>query len=153
MREQELDKPIVFSVADILKPSKKWLGMSKANDMQWRILWDGRDELADWVYFILAFDWDGWIGTYNSKFVKIGVSVDPCKRLEQMRTGNPYDLYIWRVVRGGYELEKKLHDHLDRYRANGEWFETNDYISSLVRNVPYSWEAESYIWKYPLPSE
>lgn len=55
--------------------------------------------------------------------IKIGVSIDPKKRLAMIQTGNPDKLRIILLVNNINKLiEKFIHQELDRFRIRGEWF-------------------------------
>lgn len=74
-----------------------------------------------YVYFIKA-------STGGSNYpVKIGVAYDPAKRLDELKTGNPFKLSIMSCVKmpsrkAAYDLEAFLHRHFDKKRMEGEWF-------------------------------
>lgn len=74
-----------------------------------------------YVYFIKATT-----GGTNYP-VKIGVAYDPIKRLDELKTGNPFKLSIMSCVKmpsrkAAYDLESFLHRHFDKKRMEGEWF-------------------------------
>jgi hypothetical protein len=50
------------------------------------------------------------IGEEGDGAIKIGVAVDPIKRLRQMQTGNPRRLCVERVLLGDRALEQLLHE-------------------------------------------
>jgi len=56
---------------------------------------------------------------------KIGVSVDPLKRLRRFQTGNPFTLTLVAAFRGHEVDEWALHDHFSKERMHGEWFVLN----------------------------
>jgi len=56
---------------------------------------------------------------------KIGVSVDPIRRLAELQTGSPVPLrfaYIGVTPGNGYDIEGRAHELLDAHRKEGEWF-------------------------------
>lgn len=68
------------------------------------------------------------IGWEGSKYVKIGFSGKPEKRLAAMQTGHPETLRLEATIACDKptELERSLHQSLEKYRAPGksrEWFE------------------------------
>ena len=70
-------------------------------------------------------DREDWYGEIY--FIKIGVSGDPEKRLNELRTGNPAQLRLlhtceFEVDYDANRVEKKLHHILDEGRCEGEWF-------------------------------
>lgn len=72
-----------------------------------------------YVYFIRSLCKKG--------FIKIGVSNNPELRLNDMQTGNPYELKLEAKVKcnsdnHAYRIEKHLHRQYKRKRVRGEWF-------------------------------
>ena len=82
--------------------------------------------------------------------IKIGRSKNPENRLKQLQTGSPYKLKLLLVVEGRGDLEKRLHQKLDKWkqRRNGEWFEFDctgslpDWISELI-----DWDVANVWWE------
>lgn len=67
------------------------------------------------VYFIFMKDNDGKC--------KIGKSDNSKKRTTQLQTGNPYELYIYRALKGYARLERLLHVYFNEQRIRKtEWF-------------------------------
>ena len=54
--------------------------------------------------------------------IKIGRSKDPAKRLNQLQTGNPNKLKLIASFEGEGWKEKNLHERLEKFRLEGEWF-------------------------------
>ena len=56
--------------------------------------------------------------------IKIGVSVDPDKRLKGLQTGSDGDLTLISSVpvNDAYKVENSIHKDLSQYRVRGEWF-------------------------------
>jgi len=68
----------------------------------------------------LAFYGDGG----EAKYVKVGISRDPKRRVKDFVTGNPLRVQ-WAFaaeIEGAREVELALHDHLRNYNTQGEWF-------------------------------
>lgn len=67
--------------------------------------------------------------------IKIGISVEPEKRLKALQTGYPYPLQIVCVVEGGgAELETAYHARFAAHRLHGEWFEPHpDILAEIER--------------------
>ncbi|RSS59816.1 GIY-YIG nuclease family protein [Streptomyces sp. WAC01280] len=61
------------------------------------------------------------IGAEGSPLVKIGVAVDPAKRLATLQVGSPARLAILWTVLG--DMERALHRSFSAYRVHGEWFD------------------------------
>ena len=62
--------------------------------------------------------------------IKIGRSKNPQKRLKQLQTGNPNKLKLIASFKGEGWKEKIVHERLDRYRLEGEWF-SYDCVGSI----------------------
>jgi len=54
---------------------------------------------------------------------KIGTTINPLRRWHQVQVHSPWDLRVFAVIPGGYELEAEIHKQLDEHRTRGEWFE------------------------------
>ena len=70
--------------------------------------------------------------------VKIGfTSGEVNKRLKQLNTGSPYQLYILWWVEGDLNKEKELHDKFSylRIKENGEWFEAGIDLIKYINEV------------------
>ena len=66
--------------------------------------------------------------------IKIGRSKNPQKRLKQLQTGNPNKLKLIVAFKGEGWKEKNIHERLDRYRLEGEWF-SYDCVGSIPDNM------------------
>lgn len=55
-------------------------------------------------------------------FIKIGMARDLIPRIETLRAASPYELRVVRVLPGGRELERKLHERFAHAAHRGEWF-------------------------------
>jgi len=70
------------------------------------------------VYFILQTSVET-----NEQFYKIGFSIDPVKRLRELKTGNPNILELkYTILDVPMSFEKHMHGVCERYRVDGEWF-------------------------------
>ena len=83
------------------------------------------------IYFIKA-----------DRFIKIGVSNNPPKRISTIKTGNPFDCeFIGCVMvesKYAYTLESLLHDYFINYRESGEWFSMSvDDILNVIRYLKF----------------
>lgn len=64
-----------------------------------------------------------FIGNLKEEICKIGTSVEPEKRLNEIQTGCPYKLSILKTVKGGgIENERIYHNRFEMYYMRGEWF-------------------------------
>ena len=78
------------------------------------------------VYFIFEE------GTHHCK---IGVSINPEQRLQQLQTGNSKKLVLYRTVECAdpYEAEARLHEQNMICKLNGEWYlMTESQVDSIV---------------------
>jgi hypothetical protein len=63
------------------------------------------------------------IGSDDAPWVKIGISVDPQKRLTVLQTGFPFALSVLWHCEGDFTLEQHLHGVFKDHRMQGEWFD------------------------------
>lgn len=66
----------------------------------------------------------------NSTFKKIGLTgEDPNKRVKQLQTGNPRQLYVVRKIRVSNmkQCETFLHRMFGRYHIRGEWYNLSNF--------------------------
>lgn len=87
------------------------------------------------------------IVTKDSKLCKIGKAVSPTKRLKQLQTGCPYELYIKETVEGDVTLENYFHKKYKIYKTHGEWFNYNENISLKSNYLEICYEKELKINK------
>lgn len=83
-----------------------------------------RREAPQYVYFI-----GGEVGA-----IKIGLAIDPKKRLQSLQCGSPIPLRILAVTPGDKKEEYLYHLRLRQHRLHGEWFERHpDVLSEIER--------------------
>lgn len=76
------------------------------------------------VYFISAEE---------TARVKIGYSIDPHRRLAQLKTGSPCTLKMAGIIKNtSASLENKLHKKFSADRINGEWFHMSSEIKTFI---------------------
>lgn len=81
---------------------------------------------------------EGWVYMFRSagpnQPVKIGWSTDPAKRLKYLATGHPYRIDLVALLPGTKGLERALHNQLEEYRLEGEWFsrEVESVVTKLI---------------------
>ena len=68
--------------------------------------------------------------------LKIGVSLDPMRRLKSMQTGSPVPLTMLAAIHGGDREEARLHRLFKPYRREGEWFEDRPEIRAAFGVEP-----------------
>lgn len=68
--------------------------------------------------------------------IKIGYSLDPCKRLREFKTVNPEIEMLLRERHkkwDGRELEQKRHDQFSEDHISGEWFHRSQRLDEWIR--------------------
>lgn len=76
--------------------------------------------------------------------IKIGVGSDPASRLLALQPGNPEQLRIAGVIRGGgYARERDLHTRFRASRLYGEWFEPTPELLTLIESEADSFDSVS----------
>lgn len=58
----------------------------------------------------------------DGDFVKVGVANDVYKRLRELQTGNPQNLFIEAKFEGLGYLESYCHNQLKKFHYRNEWF-------------------------------
>jgi hypothetical protein len=78
---------------------------------------------------------------------KVGISLDPSKRLKALQTGHPCKLRIHSIKETSSDktklLETVIHHHLKHYKTHGEWF--NIPLEDVILEVEYvlmRWEDD-----------
>lgn len=75
------------------------------------------------VYFLAA-----------GPFVKIGFTGRSVQsRIDQMKTGCPYEIHLLATIPGDYKKERELHQKFDQHRAHLEWFFAADEIINYIK--------------------
>jgi hypothetical protein len=86
------------------------------------------DLLQGWVYFIEC-----------ESYVRIGYSDTPLRRLEHLRSGNPFPLRLLAIREGNRETEAALHRQWSDLRHHGDWFrrtpELLQFVDTLTRKA------------------
>lgn len=73
------------------------------------------------VYFVRAPD-----------AVKIGWSMDPRRRFDELQVGSPVALKLAGAIRGSEEDEKALHECFEHLRQRGEWFRVDPALTGAI---------------------
>lgn len=85
-----------------------------------------------WVYFIRS----GARGP-----IKIGTTIHaPHSRARGLQTGNPEELHVIAAVRGGPELEARLHGRFATSHLRGEWFNPTQELVAFIEGIRLSHE-------------
>jgi hypothetical protein len=80
------------------------------------------EQLEFWTTKLAAPSFIYFIQHGENGPVKIGLSIEPVKRIRKLQTGNPRDLFLRHVVPGDLSVEQQLHDRFEPARIRGEWF-------------------------------
>lgn len=71
----------------------------------------------------------------DGKYIKIGVSADPWRRLAGFQTAHHSKLELLAVMPGGGDLEAGLHRSFASHLKQGEWFEENPALLAFIEMV------------------
>lgn len=72
----------------------------------------------------------------SGKVVKIGMSDNVAKRMDQLKVSTHRKLKLVALADGGMALEKELHARFAAYRIRGEWFRWSQEISDYIADLP-----------------
>lgn len=90
-------------------------------------------ETLGYVYFILQTSLET-----KEQFYKIGFSLDPEKRLRELKTGNPNILELKYIIKDVFmSFETYMHGICQGYRKEGEWFSPDVIRHLLINNSPW----------------
>jgi len=67
--------------------------------------------------------------------IKVGRSVDPWSRRDELQTGNPDRLHVGGVAFGNPGFEADLHDSFGQYWIRGEWFQPAGELERLIEGI------------------
>jgi len=79
------------------------------------------------------------IQSLEEGYYKIGISIRPNKRIQQLQTGNSSELKLINTFSSEYanKIEKTLHNQFLHLRKEGEWFEL-----SLIEALDFTEKCE-----------
>ena len=66
--------------------------------------------------------------------IKIGYSVQPIFRVNQIQTCSSADLILMAVQSGEQKLEKRIHKKFEAFRLRGEWFYPDESLLKYIEN-------------------
>lgn len=93
-----------------------------------KVLVDEASEIVEtkkgFVYFVLD---------ESSVAVKIGCTLRPEERFEELQKLNANELRFLLIISGTTKREKRLHAKFSKYRIHSEWFEYSDEIKNYVQ--------------------
>lgn len=92
------------------------------NDIEMERLeaWERRQKQG-YVYFLRA-----------GSTVKIGFSRNLRGRLDKLRNGNSFPVFICKFVKGDRRTEKSFHTRFAEYRVRGEWFDLRGSLAKYL---------------------
>ena len=72
----------------------------------------------------------------NPTVVKIGQSTNPYKRIKRIRGGFPFETEVIFIIKETDIInEDIIHNELDKYRLNGEWFLYNEEVEGILYTI------------------
>lgn len=71
----------------------------------------------------------------NTTYYKIGLSIDPSKRLSSIQSSCPLEVEIVKIWDGELDEECRLHNIFGQYRMHGEWYSLMDNIVESLVNL------------------
>lgn len=95
------------------------------------------DNSSGYVYLIATSDED--------LIVKIGYSLNPWARANEISTGNHKKLKVIATFTGSVKEERELQGLLEKFRKNGEWFELPIEIKKFLFDCSETKESAKYI--------
>lgn len=66
--------------------------------------------------------------------IKIGVTVNALDRLQQLQQGSGEPIELIACIAGDYSTEAALHNKLQQFRINGEWFRDCPEVRAAIQN-------------------
>jgi hypothetical protein len=79
-----------------------------------------------YVYFILNTE---------TGHIKVGYSIDPEQRLEDLQAANSSILKIIKTIEGTVGLERQIHKRFKHLRLHGEWFRAAPELMKYIRSL------------------
>lgn len=76
-----------------------------------------------------------FIETEDGKFVKIGYSIHPYRRLNELGTSRPIDLRLIGWMPGTFETERWLHHKFASIQERGEWFASTPVLRRFIKAI------------------
>lgn len=70
----------------------------------------------------------------NSRYVKIGYTENPLRRLSEIQVSNPEKLEVLLLIEGDIEYEQQLHSDFNKWHKKGEWFYICEEISGFIKD-------------------
>lgn len=83
----------------------------------------------------------------SERYVKIGYSANPIKRVAQLKVSIPYHIKVVCIISGGLSDERNLHKKFMSSHYRGEWFHLSEEI------VDYMDNAKNLMWQMGFDEE
>jgi hypothetical protein len=83
--------------------------------------------------------------------VKIGVSMNPQRRLAEFQAASPVALEMIGTMRGGHVTECRLHATFADLRLHGEWFDVDEHLEDFLADVADGIHDGAYREKWYAP--
>jgi hypothetical protein len=94
-----------------------------------------------------------FIADQRRRYVKIGISRDPERRLHDLQAGSPIPLHIVLVIPGnGKAEEEALHQYFAKHWSHREWFKFAPEIADLVNNLADGATVSALVPPAPFPN-
>lgn len=94
-----------------------------------------------------------FIADEQARYIKIGLSCDPEKRLHELQAGSPITLQIVLVVPAlGRLAEEALHQHFAAHWLHREWFTFAPDIAFLIDQLRDGYDLFSLVPPAPFPN-
>lgn len=85
-----------------------------------------KDNKDCWIYFI---------SDEKSNSIKIGHSNNPFQRLTTLQIGNSNQLRLIKTLKGGVDIEHRLHKKFKTLKINGEWFQSSQELLQFINEL------------------
>lgn len=73
-----------------------------------------------------------FLNSISENKIKIGHSIDPCKRIAHLETSHPSPLNLLLVIPGGIKREMEIQKNFADLRVRGEWFESTPGLLEFI---------------------
>jgi len=94
------------------------------NYISWKPTKSKRKPRIAQIYFIQA---------EGNNLIKIGIAINPKKRLRQLQSASPVKLHLLKIIEGSFPEERELHKRFKDTRTHGEWFlPTQDLLDTIT---------------------
>ena len=71
----------------------------------------------------------------SGQYLKVGYTSNMKNRYRKYVTENPNQIKLIGQCKGGFDVEKRIHKQLAKWKHNREWFIFNDDVKLLIRDI------------------